>query len=100
MDEVSSEIMVLKRHMLRTTRIVTRRSSSGSDGSGPPLRISSTAVLLLYIDRKDPRHERANEYAFDIVLRRDLFVQSATLLELVPAKSLCPFCQYRRIETQ
>ncbi len=58
------------------------------------MQISNTNVLIAYIERKDPRHERANEYAFDIGLAKDLFVQSATMLELVPAKSLCPSCQY------
>jgi len=38
------------------------------------------------MDSKDPRHEKANQYVFDIDLRKDLFVQSATLLEPVPVR--------------
>jgi predicted nucleic acid-binding protein len=50
------------------------------------MQISGHAVLIAYMDSQDPRHEKANEYVFDIDLRKDLFVQSATLLELMPVR--------------
>jgi predicted nucleic acid-binding protein len=46
------------------------------------MQVIDTVVLLAYLDKKDPRHEKAVEYVFDIGLRRDLFVPSVTLLEL------------------
>jgi len=55
--------------------------------SGSSMQIFDTAVLIAYMDSKDARHEKANEYVFDVGLRMDLFVQSATLLELVPVAS-------------
>jgi hypothetical protein len=58
-----------------------------SDGRVPPMQISDTAVLIAYMHRKDPRHEKANEYVFDIGLRKDLFVQSVTQLEPMPLAS-------------
>lgn len=45
-----------------------------------------TAVLIAHMDSKDPRYEKANEYVFDIG-PEDLFVPSATLLELMPVAS-------------
>ena len=62
-------------------------SSSGSDSRVPPMQISDSAVLIAHMDSKDPRHEKANEYVFDIDLRKDPFVQSATLLDLMPVVS-------------
>jgi predicted nucleic acid-binding protein len=46
------------------------------------MRIIDTVVLLAYLDKEDPRHEKAVEYVFDIELKPDIFVPSATLLEL------------------
>src|SRR5712691_9013683 len=46
------------------------------------MQILDTMVLIAYLDKKDPRYEKASEYVFDIGLREDLFVPSATLLEL------------------
>ena len=46
------------------------------------MQIVDTVVFLAYLDESDPRHARSNEYVFDIGLRQDLFVPSATLLEL------------------
>ncbi len=46
------------------------------------MQILDTVVLLAYLDKKDLRHGKANEYVFDIGLRQDLFVPSVTLLEL------------------
>ena len=46
------------------------------------MQIIDTVVLLAYLDEKDPRSQRATEYVFDIGLRRDVFVPSATMHEL------------------
>lgn len=46
------------------------------------MQILDTVVLIAYLDPKDPRYEKANEYVLDIGLKQDLFVPSATLLEL------------------
>jgi predicted nucleic acid-binding protein len=64
-----------------------RCSSLGRDGRVPPIQIFDTAVLIAHMDSKDPRHEKANEYVSDVGLRKDLFVQSATLLEVMPVLS-------------
>ena len=50
--------------------------------------------------QQDPRHGEANEYVFDIGLRKDLFVQSATLLEPVPVRRPLSELPNHRIETQ
>jgi predicted nucleic-acid-binding protein len=46
------------------------------------MQIIDTIVLLAYLDEKDTRSQRATEYVFDIGLRTDLFVPSATMHEL------------------
>jgi predicted nucleic-acid-binding protein len=46
------------------------------------MRIIDTVVLLAYLDKEDPRHDKAVDYIFDIGLRQDIFVPSVTLLEL------------------
>jgi predicted nucleic-acid-binding protein len=46
------------------------------------MRIIDTVVLLAYLDKGDPRHDKAVDYIFDIGLRQDIFVPSVTLLEL------------------
>ncbi len=46
------------------------------------MQILDTVVLIAYLDQKDPRNHKASEYVLDIELKRDLFVPSATLLEL------------------
>jgi predicted nucleic-acid-binding protein len=46
------------------------------------VRILDTVVLLAYLDEKDPRNQEASEYVLDIELKTDIFVPSATLLEL------------------
>jgi|SRR5208283_1986124 len=46
------------------------------------MRVIDTVVLLAYLDREDPRHDKAVEYIFDIGLRQDIFVPSVALLEL------------------
>ena len=46
------------------------------------MRILDTVVLIAYLDESDPRSQKATEYVLDIELRPDIFVPSATLLEL------------------
>ena len=46
------------------------------------MQIVDTVVLLAYIDRNDPKHAKALGYIFDIGLKADLFVPSATMHEL------------------
>lgn len=46
------------------------------------MQIVDTIVLLAYLDRNDPRHAKAVEYVFDLGLRADLFIPSATMHEL------------------
>jgi predicted nucleic-acid-binding protein len=47
-----------------------------------PLQILDTVVLIAALNRNDPLCKRATEHVVNIGLRRDIFVPSATLLEL------------------
>lgn len=46
------------------------------------MQVIDTVAILAYLDEEDPRYGKANEYVFDIGLRQDLYVPSATILEL------------------
>jgi predicted nucleic acid-binding protein len=45
------------------------------------MQVVDTVVFFAYQDERDPRFARANEYVYDIGLRRDLYVPSATMFE-------------------
>jgi len=47
-----------------------------------PLQIVDTVVLIAALNRNDPLYKRATEHVVNIGLRQDIFVPSATLLEL------------------
>jgi len=47
-----------------------------------PLQIVDTFALIAALNRNDPLYKRATEHVVNIGLRRDIFVPSATLLEL------------------
>jgi predicted nucleic-acid-binding protein len=46
------------------------------------LQIVDTVVLLAFLDKDDPRFEKANAHVLGISTKQDIFVPSATMLEL------------------
>jgi len=46
------------------------------------LQIVDTVVLLAFLDKGDPRFEKASVHVLGISLRQDIFVPSAIMLEL------------------